>query len=447
MQTLRGVVGILVVWGIAASAWIALGSLTGSRSARQKEHLRHQVNELWGKAQTQRAPALKLRYEPLPSTPAGQATAQADQAAQTDKGVAPTREPEGPEATSNASAESTLMAASLTSSDIAVRLRSDPRRKGLVWYALYDVDFRAEYSYVHDQDRPALLQIEFKLPIADAVYDNLTFSVDGEDQSKNLDPASGALTHQLRVLPKQRVTFGASYRSRGADTWRYAPAEGVARLTAFHLALSTDFEAIDFPPESLSPSKRSTQGGGWDLEWRFRQMVTGQDIGMAMPSHIQPGELASALSFSAPVSLMFFFVVLFVFGTLRRLDVHPINYLLLAAAFFAFHLLFAYTADQIPVVPAFVIASVVSLVLVTSYLRLVVSSTFAFREAGIAQLVYLVGFSLAHFWEGFTGLTITVLAVLTLFLMMQLTGRIRWREVLHGRNDRRIRGPNEVAPH
>jgi hypothetical protein len=40
--------------------------------------------------------------------------------------------------------------------------------------------------------------------------------------------------------------------------------------------------------------------------------------------------------------------------------------------------------------------------------------------------VYLIGFSLAHFWEGFTGLAVTVLSILTLFLLMQLTGRVRW---------------------
>jgi hypothetical protein len=68
--------------------------------------------------------------------------------------------------------------------------------------------------------------------------------------------------------------------------------------------------------------------------------------------------------------------------------------------------------------------------MVTAYLRLVVSSRFAFVESGIAQLVYLVGFSLAHFWQGMTGLTITVLSIGTLTLLMLLTGRIRWSEVL-----------------
>ena len=57
---------------------------------------------------------------------------------------------------------------------------------------------------------------------------------------------------------------------------------------------------------------------------------------------------------------------------------------------------------------------------------------FAFVEAAIAQIVYLVGFSLAHFWDGFTGLTVTVLSIATLFLLMQLTGRIRWSGALAG---------------
>ena len=83
--------------------------------------------------------------------------------------------------------------------------------------------------------------------------------------------------------------------------------------------------------------------------------------------------------------------------------VTAIHFLFLGAAFFAFHLLFAYTVDRLPIPEAFALASVVSVALVVSYLRLVVSPRFAFVEAGIAQLVYRVGFSLAHVWEGFTG--------------------------------------------
>jgi hypothetical protein len=72
----------------------------------------------------------------------------------------------------------------------------------------------------------------------------------------------------------------------------------------------------------------------------------------------------------------------------------------------------------------------VSVALVVSYLRLVVGIGFASREAALAQIVYLVLFSYAFFLKGFTGLAITIGSILTLFVVMQITGRVRWAERL-----------------
>jgi inner membrane protein involved in colicin E2 resistance len=150
---------------------------------------------------------------------------------------------------------------------------------------------------------------------------------------------------------------------------------------------------------------------------------------MDMPQKLQPGPLAGQIALFAPVSLLFFFAVMFIITTLRGIDLHPMNYAFLAAAFFAFHLLMAYLVDHISIHLAFLIASAVSIGLVVSYLRLVVGPRFAFREAAIAQFIYLVLFSYAFFFKGFTGLAITIGSILTLFAAMQLTGRIRWSEV------------------
>jgi hypothetical protein len=73
-----------------------------------------------------------------------------------------------------------------------------------------------------------------------------------------------------------------------------------------------------------------------------------------------------------------------------------------------------------------------------SYARLFVGWQFSLREMGLAQLLYLVLFSFTFFWEGFTGLAITVGAVLTLFAMMQVTGRLDWRAL--GNNPRPAAG-------
>jgi hypothetical protein len=55
---------------------------------------------------------------------------------------------------------------------------------------------------------------------------------------------------------------------------------------------------------------------------------------------------------------------------------------------------------------------------------------FAVLRAGLAQVVFLVLFSYAFFFEGYTGLTVTVGAIVTLFVLMQVTGRVKWDEVV-----------------
>jgi hypothetical protein len=57
----------------------------------------------------------------------------------------------------------------------------------------------------------------------------------------------------------------------------------------------------------------------------------------------------------------------------------------------------------------------------------------ALVQAGLAQLVFLVLFSYAFFFEGYTGLTVTIGAVVTLFVLMQLTARVDWASVLASR--------------
>jgi inner membrane protein involved in colicin E2 resistance len=105
------------------------------------------------------------------------------------------------------------------------------------------------------------------------------------------------------------------------------------------------------------------------------------------------------------------------------------HYWFIAAAFFAFHLLMAYLVDHISVHAAFAIAAAVSLVLVVTYLRVVTGMRDALLKAGVAQAIFLVLFSYAFFFEGFTGLSITVGAILTLFALMQMTARVSWDDV------------------
>jgi inner membrane protein involved in colicin E2 resistance len=237
--------------------------------------------------------------------------------------------------------------------------------------------------------------------------------------------------------PGASQTVEVRYRSQGLDAWWYDFGAEVEQVKNFSLVMTTDFDAIDFPPNSISPTSKDREGRGWKLGWTYTNLLSGVQIGMAMPQKLNPGPWVSRVTFTAPVSLFLFFFLLFVIQTRESVKIHPMNYFFLAAAFFAFHLLLAYMVDHVAIHLAFLIASAVSIALVVSYVGVVVGARFALIKVGLAQFVYLVLFSYTFFFEEYTGLAVTVLCVLTLFAVMQYTAKLDWEEVFRGKN----RGP------
>ncbi len=417
MSSFPRALAVIAIYLATCAAWLILGGLTMHRSSYQRSSLTNEVQTLWGRPQVQEAP--KLSFEGPPSAPSATTSAA----------------PPSPGGATPAAAPPALQP---SSSDLRVHLGLDQRLKGLTWYSLYDVTFDGAWTYEHHGEEPEVLVVTLAFPDPQGVYDDFRFLVN--DEPVATEPSGGGVSARIPVAPGDMVKIAAGYKSRGLDTWEYRPTVGASSLKKFRLELTTNFDHVDFPEHTLSPSVHEDTADGRRLLWDFEQVVSGHGIGMVMPTRIQPGELASSLSYSAPISLLFFFLVIAVLAKLRGLDIHPVNYFFLGATFFSFHLLFAYTVDHVSVWTAFTLSSIASVVMVTAYLRLVVSARFAFVESGLAQLVYLVGFSLAHFWRGMTGLTITVLSIGTLFLLMLLTGRVRWSDVLG-----RVR-PSEGGP-
>ena len=324
----------------------------------------------------------------------------------------------------------------LESSHIDVDLNLEHRQKGLLWYSTYKVGFDGGYSFRNTSDKDQNVSFRLDFPTAQAIYDDLVFNVDGA--AVPLTNGKNSATGVVLVKAKSAALLKVAYKSQGLNDWRYnftgpASATGqgagdVAQVRDFSLKMTTNFKEIDFPDNTLSPTNKTETSTGWTLDWTYKNLVSGYQIAMTMPEKLQPGPLAGRISFFAPVSLFFFFFLMLIITTLRGIELHPMNYFFLAAAFFSFHLLLAYLVDHVTIHLAFAVCSAVSIFLVISYLRLVVGTRFAMREAAVAQFIYLVAFSYAFFLKGFTGLAITIGSITTLFVVMQATGKIRWAE-------------------
>jgi len=145
------------------------------------------------------------------------------------------------------------------------------------------------------------------------------------------------------------------------------------------------------PVGTESPTSREAIEEGWELAWQYSDVIGAQSVGMDMPAVVNPGPVAARITYFAPVSLLFFFAVLVILGMMKGVDLHPMNYFFLAAGCFSFQLLFAYLVDLLPIMRAFGISAIVSLVLVSGYLWLVTGGAFA-RLAALAQFAYMTRF-------------------------------------------------------
>lgn len=400
----KRIAAILIIFVCTSVAWVVLGSTIFYRTQEADASLKGRVASSWGSPQLQSSP--RAIYEHT----VRRNVEQVEEGRRIIKTVEERQStPILPE-----------------SSRVEAKLNLEPRQKGLLWYRTYTVDFSGSYVFRNTSGEDRKLTFVLPFPATHAIYDNLAFELDGQPLAMTNEKTEATGSAQVRA--QQNVTLRVGYRSQGLDRWGYVFGDQVTQVRNFQLKVITNFKAVDFPENALSPTEKQEAPSGWELVWNYRNLVTGYQVGITLPERLQPGPLAGRISFFAPVSLFFFFFLMFILTTLREIELHPMNYFFLAGAFFSFHLLLAYLVDHISIHAAFVVCSLVSIFLVVSYLRLVVNLRFAAVEAGLAQLVYLVLFSYAFFFQGFTGLVVTLGSILTLFVVMQMTGRIDWAE-------------------
>lgn len=402
----KKLVAIIFIYFCTVVAWLILGSTVLQRTYNQDYKLTGAVGQLWGNAQVQKAPS--VYYET--------------------KQDVETKRTESGRTIKETTIRTVCNHVSLKSSNIDVTLSLRHRRKGLLWYPTYVVNYSSSYTVANDTPETRDFIFKFTFPSKGAVYDGFCFKVD-DKELQNIEFSSGDVKHVMKLSPGQNETVEISYNSQGLDFWWYDFGDNVSQVRNFLLTMRTDFDNIDFPQNTISPTKQNKIQNGRELKWQYASLLTGVKIGMTMPGKLNPGPWVSKVTFSAPISLFLFFFLLFIFTTIRNIQIHPMNYFFIGAAFFSFHLLLAYMVDHIMIHTAFIISSAVSIFLVVTYMRLVVGKRFAFIEIAISQFIYLVLFSYTFFFKGFTGLSITILCIITLFVVMQFTGKVDWEEI------------------
>jgi hypothetical protein len=373
----------------SAVAWLVLGSTLMLRTAQSDRELGDAVNQVWGSPLAQAHPVAWYL------SPAGE---------QGRTEILP------------------------SASKVDVRLDYDPKSKGLLWYRTYAVQFQGLYEISNPTPIAQTIYVQFHLPTGGGELEDVAFKLGAGSEAVNVaTPHDGTLVQAIVIPSHGTAPLKVSYRTRGRDSWTYQ-FNNSEHIRDFKMAVTTNFAEIDFPVGTSSPSVREAIGRrGWTLTWTYADVINPLPLGVAMPNVLNAGPVAARISNFAPVSLLFFFSVLLIIGAARGINLHPMNYFFLAAGCFAFQLLFAYLVDLVPVHISFVIAALVSLVLVCGYLHIIGGRRLSLLALP-AQLSYMVLFSYSFFFDGISGLTITVGAIVTLAILMVASARIDWAE-------------------
>ena len=223
-------------------------------------------------------------------------------------------------------------------------------------------------------------------------------------------------TQSLRLLPLAR-TMDATMRSPWPDPSFIGAALPVDRTVDAH-GFSARWHMLDL---------NRRYGQSWHAsDARIDTAVSESAFGVAL---FQPVDIYQRNVRAGKYGLLFVamtFVAFFLFEVLRRLRVHPVQYLLIGAALTSFYVLLLALSEQIGFGPAYAVAAASVVLIMGGYAMAVLGARRAGLLLGAALgLVYAVLYVVLAA-EDYALLIGAIVLVLTIALLMYLTRRIDW---------------------
>ncbi|HEY5074256.1 MAG TPA: inner membrane CreD family protein, partial [Pyrinomonadaceae bacterium] len=108
----------------------------------------------------------------------------------------------------------------LESSHLSVDLNLEHRQKGLLWYSTYKVGFDGAYSFRNPSDKDQTITFTLNFPTAQAIYDDLVFTVD--DVPITLKNEKNIASGTARVAAGRTANLKVGYKSQGLNDWHYS---------------------------------------------------------------------------------------------------------------------------------------------------------------------------------------------------------------------------------
>ena len=215
---MKNLVAIGFIWVGCAIAWAVLGSTLVARSGESSSELLKEVHALWGSPLVQEPPTALYREQRTHTETVTVNDAQGLPRVQTVQ-----RE------------EEVQHAVPLEGSELQASLALQQRRKGLLWFPTYAVDFQGTYTFVNPDAAAREVELTFPLEEDSVGYDGFQVR-DAAGAPVPVRISGGAARWRAPVAGGGRAVFQVGYRSRGTDSWEYALTQGTGQeLSLIHI--------------------------------------------------------------------------------------------------------------------------------------------------------------------------------------------------------------------
>src|SRR5256714_12573128 len=194
----KRIAAITFIFLCTTVAWAILGTTIFQRTYDSGSSSDNRVESTWGAPQSQSPPAASFE-EQVPKKE--------------------TRTENGKKI-ETVTQETVTTPLPLDGSHLNVDLNLEHRQKGLLWYSTYKVAFDGAYSFRNPSEKDQNVTFALDFPTAQAIYDDLVFTVN--DLPVALTNAKNSARGTVRLKAGAAAILKVAYKSQGLNDWRYS---------------------------------------------------------------------------------------------------------------------------------------------------------------------------------------------------------------------------------
>lgn len=309
--------------------------------------------------------------------------------------------------------------------NVRVNVTSNIRQKGLLKFAGYGLEFDGEYVIRNRESGARIFRFNFALPENAGNITGIEILLADQPHTADTNLADGFQWYGV-LRPGEERHFRIKYQANGTDRFDYLLGANQLEVGQLDFKLTTDFSDYRIPEEAMAPGQEAADDQQTKIEWASKNLVTGQNIALRFLIEGNYGKVASKLFFYAPLALLLFTGFLLIMNAAKDVRLHPMHFLFLMTGFFVFYLFGSYIISFVHILLGIGLALGLSTGIMLYYAYLIRKGDEFFQSVAFGTAMFQWIFSIAFFFPAYTGLMITLAAIISLVALMRATATIDW---------------------